>query len=241
MVATRQEMRMSDPPTVQPRGDATATPCWRPWSRRQGRRRISMRQSTYGVLITAVRRVPKLGKHERFIDVWSSVNKLWKAELTARVYGARRMPDNSGAIAELLRGDLLAYRLGFSRWRRSLVLGADLPEVLEGVNTAAVVVGPVDPDRVVAHELGGGGDDGGGEVARQNRQRRLGLFGRALANALALGAGAHRSQIRHGVGGALAVLPLDLELLVFLQVEFERRSLRRHNPIVAAGHGFGSF
>src|SRR4051812_32029047 len=99
MVATRQESTMSNPPTARPRGDATVTPCWRPWSRRRGRQRISMRQSTYGVLFTAVQRVPKLDKHVRFIDVWSSVNKLWKAELTARVYGSRGTADNSGRIA----------------------------------------------------------------------------------------------------------------------------------------------
>ena len=90
-------------------------------------------------------------------------------------------------------------------------------EVLEGVDSGAVVVGPVDSEGVVSNEFGAEGGEGFGVVAGEDAEEGFALF-LLLAELFALGAGAHRSQIGDAVDGVAAVGPVDFELLVFFEV-----------------------
>src|SRR5689334_6832037 len=91
--------------------------------------------------------------------------------------------------------------------------GTNLAKILEGVNPAPVLVGPVDPQRVVSHQFGGDGGQGLGVVPGQDRQQRLFLrddvdaVGVALADGPALGAGAHRAEVLDAVDALAAVGP----------------------------------
>ena len=80
-----------------------------------------------------------------------------------------------------------------------------------------MVVGPVDFEGVVSDEFCADGGEGFGVVAGEDAEEGFALF-LFLAELFALGAGAHRTQIRDAVDRLSAVGPVDFELLVFFEV-----------------------
>ena len=103
--------------------------------------------------------------------------------------------------------------------------GADLAKVLEGVDAAAVFVGPVNPQSIIPHQLCGYGGEGLGVVAGETGEQGLFLrgdvqaMGVALADGAALGAGAHRTKVFDRVHALAPVGPVDLEALGALEVK----------------------
>src|SRR5687768_16604925 len=96
----------------------------------------------------------------------------------------------------------------------------DRTEVLERVDSAAVLVGPFDAQRVVSDQLRRDRNGRAGVVAGEDAERepaRVGRNYRGLPLDLALCARAHRAQVCDGIDAPPPVVPVDRELAVFLE------------------------
>src|SRR5206468_7972008 len=97
-----------------------------------------------------------------------------------------------------------------SSWR------ANLPQILKRIDAAAVLIRPVDAQRVISHQFGRLHAQRLGIIAGQDGEPRFfGRGGSALPDLLALGARAQGTQIIQTVYAASPVLPVDFQLLVF--------------------------
>jgi len=111
-------------------------------------------------------------------------------------------------------------------------LRRDLAEIIEGVDAGGVAVGPFEAEGVAADEFGL--DDGEGlvMVTGENLEGDTSAAFAGLADGKAGRAGTEGTEHGEGVGRDEAVLPFDVELFGFIEVEAGWVGLKGHSGSV---------